>query len=241
MIRMLTIAVCDDEVTECYNLSLKIREILGKMKVPCIIRQFNSASKLLEAVESFDIIFLDIIMREPDGLKAAKIFRRKAFDKILIFVSSSREYVFDAYDVEAFHYLVKPVEEQKLERVLKRAVLKTKKQSCDFIMVSRERQKKKLFLDDVYYFEIKGRVLYAHKIDGVFDYYEQIGILEKSLSGKGFFRCHKSYLVNLKYVDGYTRQEILLENGEKIAVSKRRYDAFCKELLDYMKKSGGMG
>lgn len=81
---MLTIAVCDDEATECYNLSLKIREMLGKMKVPCIVQQFNSTGKLLEAVEGFDIIFLDIIMHELDGLKAAKIFRQKAFDKILV-------------------------------------------------------------------------------------------------------------------------------------------------------------
>ncbi len=241
MIKMLTIAVCDDEITECYNLSLKIRGILKEMKVSCVVRQFNSAVKLLEATEDFDIIFLDILMKGTDGLKAAKLFRKKAFDKLLIFVSSSRDYVFEAYDVEAFHYLVKPVEEKKLQNILERAVLKTEKQFRDFIMISRERQQKKLFLNDIYYFEIIGRVIYVHKAKEVLDFYEQIGVLEKNLSGKGFCRCHKSYLVNLKYVDGYTRQEILLENGEKIAVSKRRYDEFCRELMDYMKRNGGMG
>jgi len=238
---MLAVAVCDDEITECYNLSLKIREILAEMEVPCIVRQFTSTVKLLEAVEGFDIIFLDIIMDGLNGLKAAKLFRKRAFDKLLIFVSSSRDYVFEAYDVEAFHYLVKPVEDKKLQNVLERAVLKTEKQFSDFIMISRERQQKKLFLKDIFYFEIKGRVIYAHKAKEELDFYEQIGILEKSLSKKGFCRCHKSYLVNLKYVDGYTRQEILLENGERIAVSKRRYDVFCRELMEYMKKNGGMG
>lgn len=77
-----------------------------------------------------------------------------------------------------------------------------------------------------------------HGADGIFDYYEQIGNLEEELKGKGFFRCHKSFLINLKYVDSYNRQEIFLHTGERIAIAKRRYEAFCQELLEYMKKSG---
>lgn len=76
-------------------------------------------------------------------------------------------------------------------------------------------------------------------MEGCFDYYEQMGTLEEELKGKGFFRCHKSFLVNLKYVDSYNRQEILLDTGEKIAVAKRRYEAFCQEIMEYMKRSGG--
>ena len=104
---MLSIAVCDDEVVECCNMARKIKDILEEMKIPCIVRQFWSGEKLLQALEGFDIVFLDIIMRDLDGMKTAQIFRKKAFDKILIFVSSSREYVFEAYDVEAFQYLLK--------------------------------------------------------------------------------------------------------------------------------------
>lgn len=119
---MLSIAVCDDEVIACCNLERKIKEILDDKKVPCIIRQFSSGQELLQSVENFDIIFLDIIMCGLDGMKTAQMFRKRAFDKILIFVSSSREYVFDAYDVEAFYYLLKPFDDRKLERVLERAV-----------------------------------------------------------------------------------------------------------------------
>ena len=91
----------------------------------------------------------------------AQILRERASDKILIFVSSSREYVFEAYDVAtvAFQYLLKPVEGRKLKSVLQKAVLKTKSRSLEFIIVSKEKQKKKLFLDDVNYFEIKGRIV----------------------------------------------------------------------------------
>lgn len=237
---MLSIAVCDDEVIECCNMAKRIKEIMEEMKMPCIIRQFQSGRDLLRALESFDIIFLDIIMRELDGMKTAQLFRKKAFDKILIFVSSSREYVFEAYDVEAFQYLLKPVDGRKLKSVLRKAVLKTERRSQEFIIVSRERQKKKLFLDDIYYFEIKGRVVDVHGAEGIFTYYEQIGELEDKLRDKGFFRCHKSYLINLKYVDGYNRQEVILENGEKIVIAKRRYEEFCQKVLEVMRENGGI-
>ena len=185
--KMLSIAVCDDEVIECCNMAKKIKEIMEDMKIPCIIRQFRSGGELLQAPESFDIVFLDIIMQDLDGMKTAQIFRRKASDRMLIFVSSSREYVFEAYDVEAFQYLLKPVDDRKLRRVLQKAVFKTEMRSREFIIVSKERQKKKLFLDDIYYFEIKGRVVDVHGPEGVFAYYEQIGELENKLRDKGFF------------------------------------------------------
>ncbi len=237
---MLSIAVCDDEVIECCNMAKRIKEIMEEMKIPCIIRQFRSGGELLQALESFDIVFLDIIMQDLDGMKTAQAFRKKASDKILIFISSSREYVFEAYDVEAFQYLLKPVDDRKLKNVLQKAIVKTQSRSQEFIIVSRERQKKKLFLDDIYYFEIKGRIVDAHGPEGIFTYYEQIGELENKIRDKGFFRCHKSYLINLKYVDGYSRKEVVLENGEKIVIAKRRYDEFVQEMLKVMRKNGGI-
>lgn len=237
---MLSIAVCDDEIIECCNMEKRIKKIIEEMKIPCIIRQFRSGGELLQALESFDIVFLDIMMPEMDGMKTAQLFRKKASDKILIFVSSSREYVFEAYDVEAFQYLLKPVEDRKLKSVLQKAVLKTERRSQEFIIVSSQRQKKKLFLDDIYYFEIKGRIVDAHGPEGIFTYYEQMGELENKLQDKGFFRCHKSYLVNLKYVDGYNRQEAILENGERIVIAKRRYEDFCQEVLKAMRENGGI-
>ena len=80
----------------------------------------------------------------------------------------------------------------------------------------------------------------VHGAEDVFTYYERIGELEDKLGGKGFFRCHKSYLINLKYVDGYNRQEAVLENGEKIVIAKRRYDKFVQEVFKVMRENGGI-
>ena len=135
---------------------------------------------------------------------------------------------------------MKPVDQEKLKNVLKRAAEKELRFSRDYIVVSRERQKRKVFLETVRYFEIKGRQIDVHEENGSFAYYEQMGALERQLEGKGFFRCHKSYLLNLKYVEVYNRQEAILDNGEKIIIAKRRYDKFCQAILAYMREHGGI-
>lgn len=238
--QMLMIAVCDDEIRECLHLVKQIQTILEDLDVPCMVKQYNNGQQLLQDAEEFDIIFLDIIMRGMDGMKTAEILRQNFSDKILIFISSSRQYVFDAFAVEAFEYLVKPLDKQKLRRTLLRCISKITRQSDDFIIISKGRQTRKLFLDEIRYFEIHGRLIEAHGIHPTFSWYEQIGTLETALSDKDFFRCHKSYLINLKYVEVYNRQEATLDNGEKILIAKRRYESFCSAILEYMRKNGGL-
>lgn len=237
---MLSIAVCDDNMIECSDLSRRIRELLKELGQPCILRQFGSGRELLSAEGQFDLVFLDILMGKPDGMETARLLCQKAFGGLLVFVSVSKEYVFEAYDVEAFSYLVKPVDSQKLLGVLKRAIRKREARPGGFLLVSKERQQTKLFLGDIYYFEIRGRVVEVHGTGGTFSYYGQIGDLERRLREHGFFRCHKSYLINLGHVESYNRQEMILENGERIAIAKRRYEEFGREILKYMRRNGGI-
>lgn len=237
---MLSIAVCDDEMLFCARLSGEIQRIVEKLGRTCVIRQFQSGRALLETVEQFDLIFLDIRMEGMDGMKTAKYIRERAYDKPLIFISSSREHVWDSYEVEAFWYLVKPVSEEKLERVLQRAITRVDKEPQEYLVIHKEGKPKKLFLADIFYFEIRGRIIEIHGNEGVLPYYGQMGELENQLCRKGFFRCHKSLLLNLERVDTYNRQEAILENGEKLPIARRRYAAFCQALLEDMKKKGGI-
>ena len=236
---MVSIAVCDDELLDCCNIAKDIRMFMEQTGITYIVRQFNSGNDLLHSVESFDIIFLDILMCGMDGMKTARYLRDKAYCKIIIFISSSREYVFEAYDVEAFHYLVKPVDNYKLKSVLWRALKKTGHNSREYIIINKERQGRKLLLRDIFYFEINGRIIYVHTEKGILDYYGKIGDLEKELHDRGFFRCHKGFLVNLDHVGSYNRHEVILDNGERIVIAKRRYNEFCREILIWMKKMEG--
>lgn len=139
---MLSVAVCDDEMLDCCNMAKNIKEILEETGIPFIVRQFSSGRDLLNAIENFDIVFLDIMMCGINGMRTAQLLRDKSFDKILVFISASRDYVFQAYDVEAFQYLVKPVDHLKLERVLQRAVKKLENDSQEFMMIHQDRRKK---------------------------------------------------------------------------------------------------
>lgn len=177
VIKLVSIAVCDDEMLDCRNVEKDIKEILGETDIPFIVRQFSSGRDLLNTIENFDIIFLDIMMCGMNGMKTAQLLRDKPFDKILIFISASRDYVFEAYDVEAIQYLVKPVDYFKLKRVLQKAVKKLENHSQEFMIINQDRTRKKLLLREIYYFEIRGRVISVHGVEGIFDYYEQIGTL----------------------------------------------------------------
>lgn len=236
----MSIAVCDDELIECCNIARQVKRILEGQNIVCKVCQFGNGQELLDATEQFDIIFLDIIMCRLDGMKTAQLLREKAFNKLLIFISSSREYILDAYDVEAFSYLLKPVDEDKLKNVLHRAVQRIEYHAQEFIIVSKERQKRKLFLDDIYYFEIRGRMIEVHGTKDAFTFYERISHLEDALGSKGFFRCHKSFLINMRYVTVYNKSEMTLDNGQKVPIAKRRYEEFCGKILEYMRKNGGL-
>lgn len=237
---MLSIAVCDDELLFCTQLCKKIECTLEKLGNSCVVRQFQSGRELLEAVEQFDLIFLDVLMEDLNGMETAKMIRERACDKPLIFISSSRDYVWDSYEVEAFWYLVKPVSEEKLARVLQRAVAKLKSEPQEYLIIQKERSPRKIFLKNIFYFDIRGRIIEIHGREGVLPYYGRIGELERQLCKKGFFRCHKSILVNLGLIDRHNRQELILENGERLPIARRRYENFCQALLEDMKERGGI-
>ncbi len=238
---MLLIAVCDDIPLECADIAKQIETILKQSNADFIIKKFFGGLELIQSRESFDIIFLDIKMPNINGMELAKQIRKQDRQSLIIFITSASEYVFDAFDVEAFQYLLKPIQTDKLKNVLEKATKKMQiDANIDFLMISANRQIQKVFLKDILYIESIGRIAKIHCNNGTLETYEQIGILEDKLSDKFFFRCHKCFLVNLNFVDAFNKTEVRLENGEKIMLAKRRYEDFQKAILSYMKIKGGI-
>ncbi len=238
---MLLIAVCDDIPIECADIAKQIETILKQSNTDFMIKKFFGGLELIQSRESFDIIFLDIKMPNINGMELAKQIRKQDRQSLIIFITSASEYVFDAFDVEAFQYLLKPIQTDKLKNVLEKATKKMQiDANIDFLMISANRQIQKVFLKDILYIESIGRIAKIHCNNGTLETYEQIGILEDKLSDKFFFRCHKCFLVNLNFVDAFNKTEVRLENGEKIMLAKRRYEDFQKAILSYMKIKGGI-
>ncbi len=238
---MLLIAVCDDIPIECADIAKQIETILKQSNTDFMIKKFFGGLELIQSRESFDIIFLDIKMPNINGMELAKQIRKQGRQSLIIFITSASEYVFDAFDVEAFQYLLKPIQTDKLKNVLEKATKKMQiDANIDFLMISANRQIQKVFLKDILYIESIGRIAKIHCNNGTLETYEQIGILEDKLSDKFFFRCHNCFLVNLNFVDAFNKTEVRLENGEKIMLAKRRYEDFQKAILSYMKIKGGI-
>lgn len=221
------IAICDDETRG----RERIRTLLDSEFSGAQTSEFDSGTKLIEAVKAGyqpDIVLLDIAMEGMNGMEAAKKLRSLS-DVILIFVTGIKEQVFQAFDVGAFHYLMKPVDQEKLKSVLDRAVKEVEKRTGapKFLLVKTAGAHRRVLVEDILYVENSGRKVILHTRTEKIEYYERMNHLEELL-GEGFFRCHRGYLVALAAVSGYDTTTITLDSGDKVYLSKQKYAEFVK-------------
>ena len=236
---MLRFAACDDEPYMLDELSDQIGRCLDMAGRPgCPLRRFSSGQALLDSGESFDLIFLDVQMDPPDGLETAKALRRRGDEALLVFMTVLRERVFDAFEVRAFDYLLKPPDPARLRRTLDRALAALDRRGSGKLLIQRGNAREVVPLDGVAYCEVLGRKVYIHRTDGtVVDYYDRLEALERRL-GSGFFRCHRSYLVNLDHIRGLSGGRAALSGGGTVPVSRLREKDLTRALLRHM---GGRG
>lgn len=233
---MIRLAVCDDEPYMLDDIALRLSNYMKEKKLVCRISCFSSGRELLDSDRFFDFLFLDIRMESPNGMEIAKLMRHQGFTGKLIFITVLKELVFDAFEVEAFDYLVKPLQDEKLFRTMDRALEQEGRAKVKSIVVQKGADCQVLRLDEILYCEVMGRKIYLHKKGReVVDYYCKLKDLEQSVDSC-FFRCHRSYLVNLDYVREMRDGMITLSDGEKIPVSRLREQELSKALLCHMKE-----
>lgn len=233
---MLKIAVCDDEPAFVEQISDRIKKYIPDGIIQC----FLSSEDLLLQGELFDIYFLDIQMEKMNGIETAKKLRELEEESIIVFITGAKEYVFQAFDVAALHYLVKPVDDAKLQEVLERAkkeIEKKQNRKDRQIFIKTRNKNITLNVADILYFENEMRKIIAHTVRGEISFYGVMADMEKE-AGAGFYRCHRGYLVNLSYVMEYDMENIMLSNGEKIYLSKDRYHDFVKQYMRYLRNGG---
>lgn len=231
---MIRIAVCDDEPVMCSFLNKKISSLLKTAGEPFSIACYSSSSELLGSSAAYDLIFLDIRMPGFDGIDTARQLRERLPDVLLVFVTILKDHMPQAFEVEAFDYLCKPVRTEHLSRTLRRALKRLKRQTEPRLLIRTLNQFHSIRLSSLFYCEVIDRKIYLHTDNGVIDYYGKMEELEKQLDSR-FFRCHRSYLVNLDYLKEYSKGQILLENGNIVPVSRLRRREFMDLMLQYMK------
>lgn len=237
------IAICDDE----QNIRSYLAALIRREDSSCRISEYASAEAYLAAGEDYDLLLLDIELGggagspgSMDGMALARRLRSLPLDRqpLIIFVTGYESYVYQAFDVEAFQYLVKPVDEGRFAEVFRRAAEKLsvlEKQRRRTLLVQYAGSSRVIPLENIHYVESHGHKLLLHLKEGTVEYYGKIGELEQELGGQ-FARIHKGYLVNLRHVEEYARGQVTLTGGEKLTISKYKYDAFVKQHLRFLRQ-----
>lgn len=255
------IILCDDEKSIQSLLTQKIAYYFANKNIHCDILCCGSGEEVLSLAEkgmTIDLLFLDIQMPGRNGMEIARVLRRLKKDTLIVFVTALSEYVYEAFDVDAVHYLVKPFDDEKLYQVLDKAIRQHEKQvnakrsrqqeqtkhpaktavgetaNSRAILVKRGGLSTKVFLSDIIYAEVFNRKVMLHTLHGDIEYYGKLTDLSEQ-AGADFFRTHRAYLVNLKYVEKYNASTVWLEQGTAL-LSKKQFSGFVQQYMQYINR-----
>lgn len=231
------IAVCDDEIQFIDNVCILLEQWAKKHGIELNIYQFTNGDDLIAAHQNkcMDLIFLDVIMPLLNGMDTARELRNNNQMVPIIFLTSSKEFALASYEVKALNYLTKPVEDAKLVNILDE-FLKTTQNAKETFTARTSIGFYKITIDDVDYLEAQNKQVIVHLSNGttieireLFSKCEEIFTLEK-----GFFKCHRSYIVHLSHVEQFTKTQINTNNGSTIPISRNNYCAFKETYFSYM-------
>ena len=217
---MLKIVLCDDERVFRNDLKKIISTELDLCGIDYKILESASGEELLDYVSDTDcdIIFLDIEMKEMDGLSAAKELRARKSRAEIIFVTSHPDFVFQGYEVRALHYILKPYEREKIISVL-HAALEAKEIAMDrYYVIEQQGGSINLPLSSVKYFASDKRIIRAVTEEKEYMFYGKLNELEVQLPNN-FFRIHSRYLINLQYLREIKGYKVTVD-GEELPVSR---------------------
>ena len=234
---MIDIAICDDEKI----VKERIVSLIEKQQEDSHIDGFTSGEELLAAGKHFDMIFLDIQMEGMSGIETARAIREYDRKAVIVFVTAMKEYVFEAFDVAAFHYLLKPIEEKKFTEVFESAVeeIQERKSTQDTPTLFIRTKTRNLTLkhSEIIFIENRAKKVEIHTTKDVIEVYAVMNELESEL-GSSFYRCHRGYLVNMAHITEYSSDMIDMSNGERVYLAKEKYPEFVKEYMRYLRNGG---
>ena len=226
------IAICDDEQEQIEYLRGIIADWSENSRISCSVEAFPSAEALLFAYENggaFDILLLDVKMKELSGIALAKRLRSGGCRAEIIFITSHFEFVGEGYEVDALHYLIKPVAKDKLCEVLFKAAEKLAEEP-PYVVISCEGETVKLYESDILYIESFLHDIVIHTKSRDYKIKENISAFEQKLS-EDFFRVHRSYLVNLKAVTRIGRGAVTLCGKTEVPVARGKYDEINRAFI----------
>ena len=234
----MTICYCEDESAQAKAFAIKIDQWAKNKNTVVRTDLFECAEEYLFKAEqnAYDVIFLDISMRGQNGMELARQIREKEKDVILVFVTSDASYVFDGYEVGAYRYLMKPVDEEKLWEILDYARMQKEVEEENYILVKKDSQSVRVNLKDIIYIEAQ-----KHYVNLCMENKESINIKiaftellqETQEKSDTILLTHRSYAVNIEKVVRIGRTECVLSDSSVIPISRSFYKEVNEAFIKY--------
>ncbi len=235
------IAVCDDTPLDIKHIVAIIEDyaVTHQGYYQLSLSTFSNGDSLmrtLEKGESFDIIFLDVMMPYINGIEVAKEIRLNDSISKIIFLTSSREFAIESYSVNAFHYLLKPVQATLLKEVLDNALSQIISSQQETLLVYSKKALMKIYVNDIEFIEVKGHILYFHLRDSkVLESYGVMTKLEKNLLAyPSFVKPHRSYIINMDYISLLTPTQVKTHSYPPIPISRINYPILKQAYMEYL-------
>ena len=231
---MIHIAICDDSKQERQILAALFKRYQELHATP-----LQNGFSLLDAIDQgkrFDITILDILMPGENGIEIARNIRASGTDTEIIFLTSSPEYAVDSYEVKAQNYLLKPVTEEKFFASIDSILAELdEKDTASFIIYTTEKQYSRIRVSSLVYGEVTHRTITLHLADqtmisAVMTFTEFQDILK---AYPDFIYPHRSYAVNMNYIQYVTKSDIILTDGQKIPLSRNNYTKISEQFLNF--------
>lgn len=231
----LTIAICDDNEDQIKELRRLLGEWFADKPFALNIDEYISAESFLFFYpdKPCDLILLDIEMKRLNGMELAKKLRSDGNMLPIIFITGYSEYMSDGYEVEALHYLLKPVDKSKLFAVLDRYIKRHTPENE--IMLNCDDGSMHVSSDMIISCEAVGKKTHVHLRGNVIVCNSGISTV-KNMLPEEFVFCHRSYIVNMRYVRSIGKTDIMLDSGENIPLSRRLYKEVNERFIGFYVK-----
>ena len=227
------LAICDDEKTIRESLAAMLREYFLSHNLNCAVDLFATGESFVKVNGDYDLVFMDYQLTDGNGIDFAKRVRRENDRIFIIFSTSFQEHVFESFSLDTFRYLLKPIKKETVFEALD-AFVKVYQTNRKIIINGTDRD---LYVDAdaVMYIEADRKYTIVRTTEGAYKSSRRISKYEAEINNPHFYRTHRSYIVNMKYITEIEKKTITLTNGEKIVISPKNYDAFLGSYMSYLK------
>lgn len=225
-------AICDDNNIDSNYVSNLVNKWANERKYQINIDIFDSAEAFLfhyDGDKNYDILLLDIEMKKMDGVTLAREIRKTNKSVQIVFITGYSDYIADGYDVEALHYLMKPLKEEKLFVVLDRAVNRII-QNEKYLLLNYYDETIRIPLHEIVYIDVDRNYVTIHSNQD-YTIKKTLGEIEKELD-KRFFRIGRSVIVNLKYISRVTKTDVFLANNTILQLPRGVYDSLNRAIIN---------